>query len=39
MSFLEGTNNSGNIGVGGNFAYNHRNLFHGENLTLSVWGL
>lgn len=37
--FLEGTNNSGNIGVGGNFAYNHRNLFHGgENLTLSVWG-
>lgn len=37
--FLEGTNNSGNIGVGGNFAYNHKNLFHaGENLTLSVWG-
>lgn len=37
--FLEGTNNSGNIGVGGNFSYNHRNLFHGgENLTLSVWG-
>lgn len=37
--FLEGTNNSGNIGVGGNFTYNHRNLFHGgENLTLSVWG-
>lgn len=37
--FLEGTNNSGNIGVGGNFAYNHRNLFHGgENVTFSVWG-
>lgn len=37
--FLEGTNNSGNIGVGGNFSYNHRNLFNGgENLTLSVWG-
>lgn len=37
--FLEGTNNSGNIGVGGNFLYSHRNLFHGgENITLSVWG-
>lgn len=37
--FLEGTNNSGNIGVGGNFSYNHKNLFHGgENLTMSVWG-
>ncbi len=37
--FLEGTNNSGNIGVGGNFSYNHKNLFHGgENLTLRVWG-
>ncbi|MEG1948991.1 MAG: BamA/TamA family outer membrane protein [Odoribacter sp.] len=37
--FVEGTNNSGNIGVGGNFVYNHRNLFHGgENLSLSVWG-
>lgn len=37
--FLEGTNNSGNIGVGGNFSYNHRNVFHGgENLTMSVWG-
>lgn len=37
--FLEGTNNSGNIGVGGNFLYSHRNLFHGaENLTLSMWG-
>lgn len=37
--FLEGTNNSGNIGVGGNFSYNHRNLLHGgENITMSVWG-
>lgn len=37
--FLEGTNNSGNIGVGGNFLYSHRNLFHGgENFTLSLWG-
>lgn len=37
--FLEGTNNSGNIGVGGNFSYNHRNVFRGgENLTLSFWG-
>lgn len=37
--FLEGTNNAGNIGVGGNFSYNHKNLFHGgENLTLRVWG-
>lgn len=37
--FLEGTHNSGNIGVGGNFTYNHRNLFRsGENLSLSFWG-
>ena len=37
--FLEGTHNSGNIGVGGNFIYNHRNLFRsGENLSLSFWG-
>lgn len=37
--FLEGTNNSGNIGVGGNFTYGHRNLFHGgENVSLSLWG-
>lgn len=37
--FLEGTNNSGNIGVGGNFQYSHRNLFHGgENITWSIWG-
>ncbi len=37
--FLEGTNNSGNIGVGGNFLYNHKNIFHGgENLRVSVWG-
>lgn len=37
--FLEGTHNTGNIGVGGNFSYNHRNLFRsGENMTLSFWG-
>lgn len=37
--FLEGTHNSGNIGVGGNLTYNHRNLFRsGENLSLSFWG-
>lgn len=37
--FVEGTNNSGNIGVGGNFTYNHRNLFRGaENFSLKVWG-
>lgn len=37
--FLEGTHNSGNIGVGGNLTYNHRNLFKGgENLTFSIWG-
>lgn len=37
--FLEGTNNSGNIGVGGNLTYNHRNLFKGgENLSLTFWG-
>lgn len=37
--FLEGTHNSGNIGVGGNLTYNHRNLFRGaENLSISVWG-
>lgn len=37
--FLEGTHNSGNIGVGGNFTYNHRNLFKsGENLSVSFWG-
>ncbi len=37
--FLEGTHNSGNIGVGGNLTYNHRNLFHGgENFSLSFWG-
>ncbi len=30
--FLEGTNNSGNIGVGGNFSYNHKNLFHGGRI-------
>lgn len=37
--FLEGTHNSGNLGVGGNFTYTHRNLFRGgESLTLSFWG-
>lgn len=37
--FLEGTHNSGNIGVGGNLTYSHRNLFKsGENLSLSFWG-
>ncbi|WP_251622966.1 BamA/TamA family outer membrane protein [Odoribacter lunatus] len=37
--FLEGTHNSGNIGVGGNLTYNHLNLFRsGENLSLSFWG-
>lgn len=37
--FIEGTNNSGNIGVGGNLTYNHRNLFGGaENFSLRVWG-
>lgn len=37
--FLEGTHNSGNIGVGGNFTYSHRNLFKGgENFTISLWG-
>ena len=38
-AFVEGTNNSGNIGVGGNLTYNHRNLFRGaENFTVKVWG-
>lgn len=38
-AFIEGTNNSGNIGVGGNLTYNHRNLFKGaENFSLRVWG-
>lgn len=37
--FLEGTHNSGNLGIGGNFTYNHRNLFKaGENVSASVWG-
>lgn len=36
---IEGTNNSGNIGVGGSLTYNHRNLFHqGENLSFSIHG-
>lgn len=37
--FIEGTHNSGNIGVGGNLIYNHRNLFKsGENMSVSLWG-
>jgi len=37
--FVETTNTSGNIGVGGNLSYNHRNLFGGaENFTISVIG-
>ena len=37
--FLEGTHNSGNMGVGGNFTYNHRNVFRaGENNSASIWG-
>ena len=37
--FLEGTHNSGNLGVGGNFTYSHRNLFRGgENFSVGVWG-
>lgn len=37
--FLEGTHNSGNLGIGGNFTYNHRNVFRaGENISASVWG-
>lgn len=37
--FLEGTHNSGNLGIGGNFTYNHRNVFKaGENISASVWG-
>lgn len=37
--FLEGTHNSGNLGVGGNFTYNHRNLFRGgESFSVGLWG-
>lgn len=37
--FVEGTNTSGNFGVGGNFVYSHRNLFKGgENFSVGVWG-
>jgi len=37
--FFEGTHTSGNLGVGGNLTYNHRNLFKaGENLSIGVWG-
>jgi outer membrane protein assembly factor BamA len=36
---VEGTNTSGNLGVGGNFTYNHRNLFKGgEDLSVGFWG-
>lgn len=36
---LEGTNSSGNIGGGGNFVYQHRNLFRGaENFDLRFKG-
>lgn len=37
--FLEGTHNSGNLGVGGNFTYTHQNLLRGgENFSIGVWG-
>ena len=37
--FLEGTHNSGNLGVGGNFTYSHQNLLKGgENFSIGVWG-
>lgn len=37
--FIEGTHTSGNLGVGGNFTYDHRNLFKaGENFSVSIWG-
>ncbi len=37
--FIEGTNNSGNIGFGGNLTYGHHNLFHGaEEFSAKVWG-
>jgi outer membrane protein assembly factor BamA len=37
--FVEGTNTSGNLGIGGNLTYNHRNLFKGgEDFSISVWG-
>ncbi|MDR1273194.1 MAG: BamA/TamA family outer membrane protein [Odoribacteraceae bacterium] len=36
---VEGTNTSGNLGIGGNFTYNHRNLFKGgEDFSIGVWG-
>jgi outer membrane protein assembly factor BamA len=36
---VEGTNTSGNLGVGGNFTYSHRNLFKGgEDFSINVWG-
>lgn len=37
--FTEGTNTGGNLGVGGNLVYSHRNLFRGgENFTVSLRG-
>ncbi|MDR2129919.1 MAG: BamA/TamA family outer membrane protein [Odoribacteraceae bacterium] len=36
---VEGTNTSGNLGIGGNFTYNHRNLFKGgEEFSIGLWG-
>ncbi|MDR0765322.1 MAG: outer membrane protein assembly factor [Odoribacteraceae bacterium] len=36
---VEGTNASGNLGIGGSFTYNHRNLFRGgEDFSTSLWG-
>ncbi|MDR1415279.1 MAG: BamA/TamA family outer membrane protein [Odoribacteraceae bacterium] len=36
---VEGTNTSGNLGIGGNFTYNHRNLFRGgEDFSIGIWG-
>jgi outer membrane protein assembly factor BamA len=36
---LEGTNSAGNLGIGGNLNYNHRNLFGGaENFTARLSG-
>ena len=36
---IEGTNTSGNLGIGGNLTYSHRNLFKGgEEFSIGVWG-
>ncbi|MDR2414207.1 MAG: BamA/TamA family outer membrane protein [Odoribacteraceae bacterium] len=36
---VEGTNTSGNLGIGGNFTYSHRNLFKGgEDFSIGFWG-